>query len=108
MQLTCLHQVVKDPDRSRSPTEQPFQATRPTHAFAESISLPDFNSQVLCRLEVASRERNVSGVSCPCQPSPRFFLVAGFAGHFACVSWQSRVVDTRQCGDEGNRTPDLL
>src|SRR5262249_22394351 len=62
-------------------------------------------------------EENVSGVACPCQPSPRIFssrlLPAIFAGiwdHalacFVMIPFGSR--NFTPCGEEGTRTPDLL
>jgi hypothetical protein len=69
------------------------------------------HSQVFFRPQVTSGEENISGVSCPCQPSPRFFSFRGSLPGHAQPVYRGVPVGLRtstQCGDEGNRTPDLL
>jgi hypothetical protein len=91
------------------------------NSFEPDRYLCRISPQVLCRTRVASpSEENLSGVACPRQPVPRFFLLvsltcssARLRGNFRDTHCLYFVViplgcGPSGCGDEGTRTPDPL
>lgn len=105
------------PDRFRSDPDDPFRSSiwaKLLYSFSEQSLDPilfEFRSQVLIRSRVASLgKENVSGVPFPCQPSSRFFFFATSTRDITPCFGCSRpgCGPSHQCGEEGNRTPDLL
>jgi hypothetical protein len=101
-----------------------FRPLRRLEVLANSrpVSLPDFAASPFGNSRCVVQHGNVSGVACPCQPSPRFFFPSRFsslfqrfrdvaelrATHCLCLVVIPLGCGPSGCGDEGTRTPDPL